>query len=90
MAVKFNTTKGEDLLIDEILNRFGISKDRKLSAFMDLSACHCNGCPLDFKKLLESSDGDLFHDVHGISLHINRDTGELEDEFLPRCAKKEG
>lgn len=57
---------------------------------MDLEAVHCNGCPLDFERLLSFPDADFGHDVFGIRRHLNRSTGKLEDYFLPRCAKKCG
>jgi hypothetical protein len=56
---------------------------------MDLTACHCNGCPLDLEKLLSASDGDFGHDLFGIRQHIDRKTGELRDCFLPRCSEPE-
>lgn len=60
--------------------------DDKRTIVMDLCACHSNGCPLDFKGLLAASMQDFSHDVYGIREHINRDTGKLEDCFLPRYA----
>jgi len=56
---------------------------------MDLSACHANGCPLDFEKLLAAPDFDFIHDVLGIRRHLDRATGNLMDCFVPRCAKPE-
>ena len=56
---------------------------------MDLTACHANGCPMDFARLLEAPDADFIHDVLGIRKHINRKTGNLQDCFVPRCALPE-
>ena len=56
---------------------------------MDITACHCNGCPLDLSKLLNASDADFGHDVFGIRRHLDRSTGELMDCFVPRCARQE-
>lgn len=53
---------------------------------MDLTACHANGMPLDLAKLLAAPPFDLVHDVCGIRDHINRRTGKIEDQFVPRCA----
>jgi hypothetical protein len=53
---------------------------------MDLLATHANGCPLDFKRLSEADDFNLMHDVSGIARHIDRETGELTNCFLPRFA----
>lgn len=63
----------------------GVSYD-KLTASMDIAACHLNGCELDLNKLLAAPDADFGHDVFGIRRHINRRTGQLGDCFLPRCA----
>jgi len=63
-------------------------KDDALSMMMDLTAAHANGCRLDLKKLLEFPEFDFWHDIRGIERHINRETGKLEDCFLPRCFKR--
>jgi hypothetical protein len=60
--------------------------DDERTLVMDLNACHANGCPLDFKGLLEAPLQDFSHDICGIRQHINRDTGKLEDFFTPRYA----
>jgi hypothetical protein len=56
---------------------------------MDIIACHVNGCPLDLEKLLGADDFNFSHDVFGIRRHIDRETGELGNCFLPRCADHE-
>ncbi len=57
-----------------------------MDAELDLEACHCNGTPLNFEKLLTFKDGDFGHDVFGIRRHIDRETGKLGDCFSPRCS----
>lgn len=88
----FNCSKFEHEIINRIANRAvamaadaGAQYD-KLSATMDITACHCNGCELDLAKLEAAPDSDFGHDVFGIRRHINRRTGKLGDCFLPRCA----
>lgn len=61
----------------------------KMTAVMDLMACHANGCPLRLRDLLAADDGNFAHDVFGIRDHINRDTGALGDCFLPRFTRVE-
>lgn len=56
---------------------------------MDLTACHCNGCPLDLERLLEATDSNFGHDVFGIRKHLDRTTGELTNCFVPRFAERE-
>lgn len=53
---------------------------------VDLTICHANGCPLDFAKLAAADEFGLSHDVYGIVNHLERDTGQLRGEFMPRCA----
>jgi hypothetical protein len=57
-----------------------------LTTLMDLSAAQ-NSTPMRLQDLLNFGDPDFAHDVWGISRHINRETGQLEDCFLPRCAR---
>ena len=59
-----------------------------LDATMDLDACHSNGCALDLDALLEADQANFTHDVCGIRAHLDRDTGQLVDCFLPRYAAK--
>lgn len=63
----------------------GIPRDT-LDITMDLRACRANGCRLDLAKLLAFRDFDFMHDVMGIAEHLDHDTGQLTDCFLPRCA----
>ena len=58
----------------------------QMTAVMDIDACHNNGCPLKLKELLEADNFNFAHDVFGIRQHINRETGKLENCFLPRYA----
>lgn len=92
---QFKTSIEDRQLIDKITDRAvamakaeRVSYD-KLTANMDVTACHCNGCPLDLPKLLAAPDSDFGHDIFGIRRHINRTSGELGGMFLPRCALPE-
>ena len=53
---------------------------------MDIQACHTNGCCLKLVDLLKAKDGDFLHDVCGINQHLDHETGELKNCFLPRYA----
>ena len=35
---------------------------------MNLNAAHSNGCPLDFKGLLEANLSDFSHDIYGFAI----------------------
>ncbi len=84
--VSFDVPKELLPVISKIAKRarkLGFDRDQ-VSIMMDLEATHANGCPMDFGRLLEADDFNLLHDVGGIARHLNRETGELEDYFLPR------
>ena len=86
--LEFKTTIGDCKLIALIAKRAhnanpAIDYERTT---MDLGAAHSNGCPLDFQKLFDFPAGDFNHDFYGIFSNINRQTGELENGFVPRCA----
>ena len=93
-VVSFECTKDEMLLIQRIVKRFRSESESHrlwpsglMELEMDITAVHCNGCPLDLSKLLAAPAFDFAHDIRGIQSHINRATGCLEDFFLPRCAR---
>jgi len=93
--INFDTTKEEDVVILKIVKRafkeptLEILGEERQNLFMDLTATHCNGTPLDFEKLLGFDEFNFAHDIYGIIDSINRTTGKLENCFLPRCAKHE-
>lgn len=64
---------------------------RRINLMMDLCAADgVNGnAPIDWDRLLAADDFNFMHDVSGICRHINRDTGELENCFVPRFTKRE-
>jgi|GEM_PF-649351 len=53
---------------------------------MDITAVH-HQCPLKLEQLLHTDDFNFIHDVAGIEYHLNRETGKLENCFVPRYAK---
>lgn len=57
-----------------------------LSMEMDLTVVHacCGGLRLE--DLLCADAHNLIHDVSGINRHLNRETFELENCFVPRFA----
>jgi len=86
--INWNTTKEDLDVIDKIIeraNKLGVMLN-KMGLLMDISATH-EKCPLKLQELLEADNFNFMHDVIGIINNINRDTGELENCFLPRFAK---
>lgn len=75
--------RAHDLLLDMRIDR------PALDIHLDIVATHCNGNPLRLQDLLDADDFSLLHDVSGIALHLNRETGKLENHFRPRFSKRE-
>jgi hypothetical protein len=90
MVKFFIKSKKESDLISKIAERvlnMGIFPGlKKTDLMMDITACHCNGNPLDLEKLLAADDFNFLHDVGGIRRHLNRTTGKLLECFSPRCS----
>lgn len=87
--INWKIEKSDMVLIGKIIKRVQTECDdaiplRKVD--MDITATHLNGCPLKLTDLLNSDKSDFFHDIFGISLHIDRTTGKLLDCFIPHCA----
>lgn len=59
----------------------------RTDAEMDVTACHCNGMPLDLVKLASFDDFNFSHDVFGIRRYLDRSTGKLTSCFVPRCSR---
>lgn len=89
MAINWNCTKEEDVLIGKIAKRaveMGLSVD-KLEVNMDVTAVHMNDCKLDLQRFLEADDFNFAHDITGIRSNIDTTNGKLRNCFLPRFAK---
>ena len=88
--INWDATKEEYKLIGAIVRRaLALFPDRLRADTlnMDILACHANGCPLDLQTFLNGDDMNFAHDIGGITKHINRHTGQLEDCFVPRYAQ---
>jgi len=88
MEINWNVQSSDRTLIDQIMERaekLNLVSDR-MTREMDITAVHCNGCPLRLADLLAGSDFDFVHDFCGIARNIDRKTGRLRNCFLPRYA----
>jgi hypothetical protein len=91
--INWKTNKEERKLLRKTVDRIirlhkpkPLTEDDRINITMTLTACHLNGTPLDFEKMLVCDEFTLFHDLVGIEKHMNIDTGKIERCFLPRCA----
>lgn len=60
-----------------------------LALELDLCAVHTRGGGLRLRELLQAETFDFVHDIGGISLNIDRNSGTLLHHFSPRFAVKE-
>ena len=60
-----------------------VPRDKKITILMDLEAVH-NRNPLSLQEFLDADNFNFAHDITGILLNMNRDTGKLKNRFLPR------
>ena len=77
-------------IINKICNRaneMNIVLHSRFSLLMDIEKVY-DTIGLKLLDLLESSDFDFTHDIVGIQVNMNRETGNLENGFLPRFAGK--
>ncbi len=61
-------------------------KIKKLDCMMDIETVD-DSIGLKLDELLDADLSNFAHDIGGISRHLNRITGELEDCFVPRYAR---
>lgn len=83
----------EHTLIAEIADRaqtelkayfdLGLSRLSRMDVITDLTVCHATH-PLRLEDLRDADTYSFVHDILGIRRHLNRDTGELRECFLPQ------
>jgi hypothetical protein len=92
MNIAWEKLNNADLsLIHEITKRYVKMTGNRINQMtveMDISACHISGNPLDLERLLSAKDFDFIHDIGGIRVSIDRETGKLMNCFDPRYSKK--
>lgn len=92
MTVSFDRTLQERETIRKIAER---AVNSSLSSYssaldieMDVTAVHANGCPLKLDELLAADDFNFLHDIYGIRRHLDRETGQLQNCFMPRFTRR--
>ena len=76
------------LIIFEIAKRaddMNILAVDRLTLKMDLENVN-KKIKMNFQELLKADDMDFIHDIYNIQLFMDRETGELKNDFLPRFA----
>lgn len=77
-----------DAIVDRAVRLFRSVGLRRapIDVRMDLSAVHAR-IPLRLAEMAQADDFNFTHDIGGIAKHLNRETGGLEDFFVPRYAR---
>ena len=84
-----NPTDDEQLFVGTIVAKYADLLDKnsipyeKFGLEMDILRTH-KLLNLRLKEMANCDDGNFGHDVLGIYRHLNRQTGEMEDCFVPR------
>jgi hypothetical protein len=75
-------------LIEQIVDRaFFLFPDREATDIrMDIQATILGGCKLRLYDLVHAEQVDFIHDIVGIESHLDHQTFELKDCFVPRYA----
>lgn len=91
MNVSFNISTRDQNTIKKIVDRavvlneaLGIDTIDRISLAMDLTAVHANCMQLDLVRLLEAEAKPFLTEIHGIRQNINRQTGQLMNQYLPK------
>ena len=71
--------------ISKRADNLGILAVDRLTLKMDLENVN-KKMKLNFKELLKADESDFVHDIYNIQLFMDRETGELENDFVPRYA----
>jgi hypothetical protein len=72
-----------------VINELGHRSVKKLDLMMDVEYTHEEAIPLDLEQFLNFPNGDFAHDITGIYYNFNRETKEMDNFFVPRCALRE-
>jgi len=88
--IDFTVSKEDRALLYKILERaekLGLTTNR-LSSAMDLTATHAN-TPLRLEAFLKADDFNFRHDFCGIKNCIDRATGKMRKNFVPRFTARD-
>lgn len=69
--------------ICERAEQMGIEQNDRVTLFMDLDAV-AEKTDINLLKLLNFDDENFAHDVVGIQRHLDRNSKELKNHFVPR------
>ena len=87
MDITPTTTREDFALIHRIADRAVTSLGLDfLTVALDVEHAHAQ-IPMDIDRLLLADRFNFSHDICGISRHMNRETGRLENCFVPRFAR---
>lgn len=82
--INFNLHGDDKIHLEYILDGLELEGDERVQISMSMRAANNHGCPIDFARLATADRFNKAHDAYGIHRHINKTTGEIEGNFLPR------
>ena len=89
VQLNFELTGDELIAVDRIAKRYMdlclTHNDQIgfLETMIDLTLTHTQNYPMNFSRLLLTSDSDLIYTVQTIAKAMDRKTGKLKDGFVP-------
>lgn len=87
-AAEFKTVQAIARRADAMYKSAGVMDQTQMDTIMDIECCHAT-IPLRLDELLRADDVNFAHDVGGIRRHLDRQTGEMWNCFVPRFAVRE-
>lgn len=87
-AAEFKTVQAIAKRAAAMYKSAGVMDQTQLDTIMDIECCHAT-IPLRLDELLCADDFSFAHDLGGIRRHLNRQTGEMLNCFVPRFAVPE-
>lgn len=92
--IDFDLTDEERDFVNDIVDRAEelelLPPAARIDRMMDIAAVHKGDCPLDLESFLHHATDFAFkHDFLGIVENIDRTTGKLRNEFVPKYAQAE-
>ncbi len=82
-------SKSELKLISKISKRaileLNFYNNQYVDLMMDIECAHID-CPMNLHTFINFDQENFAHDIYGIRKHLDRNTKELTDCFVPRCA----
>lgn len=88
MSINWDISPADQNRMDVVkkrLSALGYTGAYATELCMSVQAPHANGTHLNLEQLIKLDDRSFLHDVFGLDRHVSRETGQIENCFVPRC-----